>query len=137
MLWLKVEHFNTTKLKGHTFADFIQVRESCPACTTFRLLDQNKIQMHKALIANFSHCPKLQGCRTKNTNRGTQCIRGIQCFLIQPPSEARWFTFWDRRSAEAPIGRVCSRVFLQQVAFYVGIFGRNSEGREFWPSRTE
>ena len=58
-------------------------------------------------------------------------------FFIQPPSEARWFTFWDRRSAEAHTGHISSRVFLGQVALYVGIFGRNSEGREFWPSRTE
>ena len=44
-------------------------------------------------------------------------------FFIQPPSEARWFTFWDRRSAEAPIGRVRSRVLNSKVAPNVGIFG--------------
>ena len=47
----------------------------------------------------------------------------VRRWFFQPPTEARWFTFWDRRSAEAHIGRVCSRVFHNKVAFNVGIFG--------------
>ena len=35
------------------------------------------------------------------------------------------------------MGHTSSQVFMRTFALNVGIFGRNLEGMEFWPSRTE
>ena len=50
--------------------------------------------------------------------------------FFQPPSEARWFSFWSS-VRRAQMGHTSSRVFPRKVALFFGVLGWNLQGVDF------